>query len=66
MGAFTSAVLLGGGRVKTIPVLIQEKMIQSTDYAMGAALSTTLLVLVFALNVGLALAALRARRRSRR
>lgn len=66
MGAFTSAVLLGGGRVKTIPVLIQEKMIQSTDYAMGAALSTTLILLVFAMNVGLAVVVARARPRKKR
>lgn len=51
MGAFTSAVLLGGGRVITMPVLIQEKMIQSTEYGMAAALSTVLLVFVFLLNV---------------
>jgi putative spermidine/putrescine transport system permease protein len=59
MGAFTSAVLLGGGRVKTMPVLIQEKMIQSTEYAMGAALSTTLLIFVFAVNVIIATVVMR-------
>jgi len=51
MGAFTSAVLLGGGRVLTMPVLIQQKMIQSSEYGMGAALSTVLLVLVFTVNI---------------
>lgn len=51
MGAFTSAVLLGGGRVITMPVLIQQKMIQSTEYGMAAALSTVLLVFVFLLNI---------------
>lgn len=51
MGAFTSAVLLGGGRVITMPVLIQQKMIQSTEYGMAAALSTVLLVFVFMLNI---------------
>jgi putative spermidine/putrescine transport system permease protein len=66
MGAFTSAVLLGGGRVKTMPVLIQEKMIQSTDYAMGAALSTTLLLLVFLMNVAIAGTLMRARARKAR
>jgi putative spermidine/putrescine transport system permease protein len=65
MGAFTSAVLLGGGRVKTMPVLIQEKIIGSTDYAMGAALSTVLLVLVFAVNVAVSLLLTRMRRPSR-
>jgi putative spermidine/putrescine transport system permease protein len=63
MGAFTSAVLLGGGRVKTLPVLIQEKMIQTTEYAMGSALSTTLLVFVFAINVVVATTVMRRGRR---
>lgn len=58
MGAFTSAVLLGGGRVITMPVLIQQKMIQSTEYGMAAALSTVLLLFVFILNVLLARLAL--------
>lgn len=57
MGAFTSPVALGGGHVLTMPVLIQQKVIQDSDYAMGAALSTALLVLVFAANVAIALAA---------
>lgn len=51
MGAFTSAMLLGGGRVQTMPVLIQQKIIQSTEYGMGAALSTVLLAFVFFINV---------------
>jgi putative spermidine/putrescine transport system permease protein len=50
-GAFTSAVLLGGGRVLTIPVLIQRKVLYDVDYPIGSALSTVLLVVVFALNV---------------
>jgi putative spermidine/putrescine transport system permease protein len=62
MGAFTSAALLGGGRVRTMPVLIQEKMMQSTDYGMGAALSTVLLILVFIINVVIATMAMRRRR----
>lgn len=62
MGAFTSAVLLGGGRVRTIPVLIQQKIVQSTEYGMGAALATTLLVLVFAINVAVGMWAGRKRR----
>jgi len=66
MGAFTSAVLLGGGRVRTIPVLIQQMIIQNTDYAKGAALSTMLVALVFVINlcVGAAYAA-RGRRAAR-
>lgn len=51
MGAFTSAVLLGGGRVRTLPVLIENKIVQSSEYGMGAALSTTLVLFVFAVNI---------------
>ncbi|MBV9784566.1 MAG: ABC transporter permease [Acidisphaera sp.] len=51
MGAFTSAVLLGGGRVRTIPVLIQQMIIQNNDYGKGAALSTMLVVFAFLLNL---------------
>ena len=61
MGAFTSAVLLGGGRVRTIPVLVQEKMMQTTEYGMGAALSTVLVVLVFLVNAGVATGVMRQR-----
>lgn len=56
MGAFTSAVLLGGGRVRTVPVLIQQTIIQNSEFGRGAALATLLLVLVFGLNVAAALA----------
>jgi putative spermidine/putrescine transport system permease protein len=63
MGAFTSAVLMGGGRVRTLPVLIQQKIIQSNEYALGAALSTTLLVIVFAINLAVGLRAHSGRRR---
>lgn len=63
MGAFTSAVLLGGGRVRTMPVLIQQKIVQSAEYGMGAALATTLLVLVFAINVVVGVWASRSRRK---
>jgi len=51
MGAFTSAVLLGGGRVLTFPVLIHRKVILDVDYAMGATLSTVLLVFVLLVNL---------------
>lgn len=59
MGAFTSAVLLGGGRVLTLPVLIQRKIIFDVDYPLGSALSTLLLLAVFALNVVFAAVAVR-------
>lgn len=63
VGAFTSALLLGGGRVRTMPVLIQQEIIQGNNYARGAALATTMLVLVFVINFT---AANVARRRQRR
>jgi putative spermidine/putrescine transport system permease protein len=62
MGAFTSAVLLGGGRVRTLPVLIQQKIIQSNEYGLGAALSTVLLLFVFAINVGIGIISTRQER----
>ncbi|CAN5809848.1 ABC transporter permease [soil metagenome] len=50
MGAFTSASLLGGGRVFTLPVLIQRAVIIETKYGMGAALAGVLLVAVIVIN----------------
>ncbi len=55
MGAFTSAVLLGGGRVRTVPVLIQQTIIQNSEFGRGAALATLLLALVFAINLAVGL-----------
>ena len=46
MGAFTSAVLLGGGNVLTFPVLIQRKIILEVDYPTAAALSVLLTLAV--------------------
>jgi putative spermidine/putrescine transport system permease protein len=51
MGAFTSPLILGGGRVMTLPVLIQQKMIVDSEYGMAATLSIVLVVLVFAFNL---------------
>jgi len=51
MGAFTSAALLGGGRVFTLPVLIQRAVIIETKYGMGAALAAVLLVSVILINL---------------
>jgi putative spermidine/putrescine transport system permease protein len=65
MGAFTSAVLLGGGRVRTIPVLIQQIIIQDTDYGKGAALSTTLVGFTFLINVAVAALSFASSRRPR-
>jgi putative spermidine/putrescine transport system permease protein len=63
MGAFTSAAMLGGGRVLTLPVLIERTIMIDVDYATGAALSTVLMVLVFALNLAAAPLLRPARRR---
>jgi putative spermidine/putrescine transport system permease protein len=62
MGAFTSAAMLGGGRVLTLPVLIERTIMIDVDYATGAALSTVLMVIVFALNLA-AVPLLRTKRR---
>jgi len=51
MGAFTSAVLLGGGKVLTLPVLIQRKILLDVDYPLAACLATVLVALVFLFNV---------------
>ena len=51
MGAFTSAALLGGGRVLTLPVMIQQTLMVETRYGMAAALAAVLLVLVLLLNL---------------
>jgi putative spermidine/putrescine transport system permease protein len=50
-GAFTTPALLGGGRVLTFPILIQRTVILDVDYPFAAALSSILLLFVFALNV---------------
>lgn len=51
MGAFTSAALLGGGRILTLPVLIQRTMLLDVKYGMAGALAAVLLVSVVALNL---------------
>ncbi len=51
MGAFTSAALLGGGRVFTLPVLIQRTIMMDIKYSMGATLAAVLLVSVICINV---------------
>lgn len=51
MGAFTSAALLGGGRVLTLPVLIQRSVMMETKFAFGGALSAILLIFVIAINL---------------
>ena len=51
MGAFTSAALLGGGRVYTLPVLIQRVVIMEAKYSMGGTLAAVLLFSVVMINV---------------
>ncbi len=51
MGAFTSAALIGGGKVFTLPVLIQQTVILQTRYGMGATISAVLMVVTLAINL---------------
>jgi len=50
MGAFTSAALIGGGKVLTLPVLIQQTVILQTRYAMGATVSAALMTMTLLIN----------------
>jgi putative spermidine/putrescine transport system permease protein len=65
MGAFTSPLVLGGGRVLTVPVLIQQKIIVDSEYGVGAALSMVLILFVFAVNLSVGAYMLRERKRNR-
>ncbi|CAN5394316.1 hypothetical protein BH09PSE5_BH09PSE5_15130 [soil metagenome] len=58
-GAFVSAVLLGGGKILTLPVLIQRTLILDNDYGIAATLAVVLLVIVLAVNIFSVLAAAR-------
>jgi putative spermidine/putrescine transport system permease protein len=51
MGSFTSAALLGGGRVLTLPVLVQRTMLLDVKYGVAGALAGLLLLFVVLLNV---------------
>jgi putative spermidine/putrescine transport system permease protein len=51
MGAFTSAALLGAGKVLTLPVLIQRKVMMEVQYSMSAALGAVLLFSVLLINL---------------
>ncbi|WP_230534229.1 ABC transporter permease [Microvirga roseola] len=51
MGAFTSAVLLGGGNVLTVPVVIQRKIVLEVDYPVASALSVLLTTAVIVINL---------------
>jgi putative spermidine/putrescine transport system permease protein len=51
MGAFTSAALIGAGRILTLPVLIQRTVMLDAKYAMGATLSAVLLLSGLVINL---------------
>ena len=51
MGAFTSAALLGGGRVFTLPVLLQRTVMMEIKYSMAGTLAAVLLVTVLLINL---------------
>ncbi len=51
MGAFASPALLGGGRVLTLPIIIQQTLLLEARYGVAAALSAILLLTVLAVNL---------------
>ena len=51
MGAFTSAALLGAGKVFTLPVLIQRTVMMEVKYSMAATQAAVLLVSVLLINL---------------
>ncbi len=51
MGAFVSALVLGGGKIMTLPVLIQQSLMIHLEYGMSATLSALLLVFVLTINI---------------
>ena len=55
MGAFTAAALIGGGKILTLPVLIERTMMLETKYAMAATLSAVLMISVLVINIGVVL-----------
>ena len=51
MGAFVSALILGGGKILTLPVLIQQSLLVHVEYGMSATLSALLLIFVLSINI---------------
>jgi putative spermidine/putrescine transport system permease protein len=51
MGGFSSTALIGGGKVLTLPIVIQRTVMQETNYGMGAAVAVLLLCTVLAINI---------------
>jgi putative spermidine/putrescine transport system permease protein len=60
-GSFTSPALLGGGKVLTLPVLIQQTAMVQTKYGLAGALSAVLLLAVLLINLVSVLAVSRLR-----
>jgi putative spermidine/putrescine transport system permease protein len=50
-GAFVSAALLGGGKILTLPLLIQRSLVLFNEYGMAATLAVVLLAIGLAVNV---------------
>ena len=61
VGAFTAVSLLGGGRILTLPVLIERTMILETKYGMAACLAAVLLGCALLINAVAALVLSRGR-----
>lgn len=51
MGTFTSTALLGGGKVLTLPILIERKAILEVNYPFAATISTILLIAGILINL---------------
>jgi putative spermidine/putrescine transport system permease protein len=51
MGTFTSTALLGGGKVLTLPILIERKAILEVNYPVAATISMMLLLAGILVNV---------------
>lgn len=51
MGAFTSTALLGGGKILTLPVLIQRKAVLEVDYPFAATIALVLVLSGVVLNL---------------
>ena len=51
MGAFASTILMGGGRVLTLPVVIYQEVFTETKYATASALAMVLILFVLLINV---------------
>lgn len=65
MGAFTAAALLGGGRILTMPVLVERTMILETRYAVAACAAAVLMGSVLLVNVAVSVVGTRAAARGR-